>query len=322
MRKSVLAGMLALGVLAQGCSAGAAGAPALASSGTSGGVGATTEISTAALEGIKRSHISLTALPLGDGKVSTTPKVGYVDSCMTSFNGGGADGPTPWIDETTKTWNLETKPTVEGSVTWTSELKDVIDGAVREITGNGLPSEPTGIFPIQPSDPAHKYDGNPNSIEAQNVADDVPANPTVAKTPSCLPMGPIGVTTDGAQFFNALDAAGRDGGAHEIFDKCGGHPDQSDTYHYHMVTSCLSDPGTGHSKLIGYALDGFGIYGHRGENGKILTDADLDACHGHTHAILWHGKMVVMYHYHATYEYPYTVGCFRGTPAESHRGPG
>jgi len=23
---------------------------------------------------------------------------------------------------------------------------------------------------------------------------------------------------------------------------------------------------------------------------------------------------VSMYHYHATYEYPYTLGCFRGTP--------
>jgi hypothetical protein len=44
----------------------------------------------------------------------------------------------------------------------------------------------------------------------------------------------------------------------------------------------------------------------------LLTSADLDECHGHTHAIPWNGKMVVMYHYHATWDFPYTVGCLRG----------
>ena len=62
------------------------------------------------------------------------------------------------------------------------------------------------------------------------------------------------------------------------------------------------------------ATDGFGIYGNRGETGAALMNADLDACHGHTHAILWDGVMVMMYHYHATKEYPYTLGCYRGTP--------
>lgn len=33
---------------------------------------------------------------------------------------------------------------------------------------------------------------------------------------------------------------------------------------------------TGHSPLFGYALDGFGIYGPRGEDGKMMTNAKLD----------------------------------------------
>ncbi|HAJ61709.1 MAG TPA: hypothetical protein DCP31_22720 [Cyanobacteria bacterium UBA8543] len=66
-------------------------------------------------------------------------------------------------------------------------------------------------------------------------------------------------------------------------------------------------------------MDGFGIYGHRGEGGKVLTNADLDACHGHTHPIEWDGKQVNLYHYHATWEYPYTVGCYRGTAADLKR---
>ena len=66
----------------------------------------------------------------------------------------------------------------------------------------------------------------------------------------------------------------------------------------------------------------FGIYGRFGEDGETLSN-DLDECHGHTHEIEgdgkqieWDGKQVEMYHYHATYEYPYTIGCFRGTPSE------
>ena len=29
---------------------------------------------------------------------------------------------------------------------------------------------------------------------------------------------------------------------------------------------------------------------------------------------MWHGNKVSMYHYVLTEEYPYTVGCFKGTP--------
>ena len=70
-----------------------------------------------------------------------------------------------------------------------------------------------------------------------------------------------------------------------------------------------------HSDLVGYALDGYGLYGPFGENGARLTNADLDACHGHTHTIPWDGAPVSLYHYHVTREYPYTVGCYHGTPA-------
>lgn len=72
--------------------------------------------------------------------------------------------------------------------------------------------------------------------------------------------------------------------------------------------------------LVGYALDGFGIYGQHGEGGRTLTNGDLDACHGHTHTVIWDGEAREIYHYHLTDEYPYTLGCFRGTPSGSSRG--
>lgn len=36
-----------------------------------------------------------------------------------------------------------------------------------------------------------------------------------------------------------------------------------------------------HSPLFGYTLDGFGMFGPRSEGGKLVTNADLDECHGH-----------------------------------------
>ena len=61
-------------------------------------------------------------------------------------------------------------------------------------------------------------------------------------------------------------------------------------YHHHAVPWCLADPGKGQSRLLGYAFDGFGI----------------------TSTVTWRGKKVRMYHDVATWEFPYTVGCFRG----------
>ena len=74
-------------------------------------------------------------------------------------------------------------------------------------------------------------------------------------------------------------------------------------------------PGeSGNNQLVGYALDGFGIYSMYDANGMEITNADLDACHGTTSEVMWNGNLVNMYHYVLTQEYPYTIGCFMGTP--------
>jgi hypothetical protein len=126
----------------------------------------------------------------------------------------------------------------------------------------------------------------------------------------------VGIMLSGVVIFSAFDAEGRDAVAHEVQDTCDGHPQSTGFYHYHSLSDCIVDTATsGHSSLVGYAFDGFGIYGYYGEDGAELTNEDLDECHGHTHLIEWDGQMVEMYHYHATHEFPYVVGCFHGTPA-------
>lgn len=119
--------------------------------------------------------------------------------------------------------------------------------------------------------------------------------------------------TNGVGFFPGLSLALTDAQAWELLDDCGGQTASPAYYHYHSVPPCLSDSGTAHSNLLGYALDGFGLYGPRGEDGEQLSNDDLDECHGHTHGIDWDGTPSTMFHYHLTMEFPYVISCYRGT---------
>lgn len=259
-----------------------------------------------------------TKLPLGDGKFSSSPKVGFVFSCNTRFQSGiGAFKDGVWI-KSDGTFDATAKAVVDGNVIWKNHrLRITLEKDSRKIIGNNLPNHATGIFPISANDDAFAYDRNPNRINEQILGLTLPVAPKTAARASCLGMGPIGVLLSGSWLFNALDEGGRDAVAHEIQDACDGHPEQRGAYHYHNVSSCVLKQTNG-SGLVGYALDGFGIFA-ASENGKLLTNADLDECHGHSGEILWNGKKVLMYHYHATLEFPYTIGCFKGTPVVGRR---
>jgi hypothetical protein len=263
------------------------------------------------------TRVDPTALPLGDGNVSTSPKVGYVDSCQTRFgNVGGAQAVGPWINTAAKTWNSTTKIAVQGAVSWSNaSFSATVSGGRRVVKTNDHPrGHTTRTFPIGASDPAVSYDRNPNHIAAQSITWSLPANPTAASSPSCTNGGPVGVLTDGVLLFNALDGEGRDAVAHEVLDSCGGHPEMTSAYHHHEVPSCILDQATGRSTLVGYAKDGYGVYVERDSNGDVVTNASLDACHGRTSTVTWNGKKKKLYHYDATLEYPYAIGCYHGTP--------
>jgi len=259
------------------------------------------------------SDVDLTHLTVGDGKYSTSPQTGYVYSCQTSFNGGGASGTGSWMNGD-GTWDATKKAAVDGSVTWPGSFTVSIQGDQRVFTGNDLPNHTTGNFPISPSDDAYAVDRNPNSIKEQSISLSLPVTPSAAAQPNCV-GGEIGIMLSGVVIFSAFDAEGHDAAAHEVQDNCDGHPQVSGFYHYHNLSDCIVDNAAGHSALMGYAFDGYGIYGYYSEDGAEVTNADLDQCHGHTHMVEWDGQMVEMYHYHATHEFPYVVSCFHGEPA-------
>jgi hypothetical protein len=253
-------------------------------------------------------------LPLGDGKISSTPKIGYVVPCLAQFpGGGGAHRIGDWVKN--GTWDPTGKPIVEGNITWpNAQISVAVEGDFRVVRANNLPKHATGEFPIRPGTKAFDYDRNPNSIGEQNILLRLPVNPLPASNPNCVPLGMIGFALSGVAIFNAFDLDGRDAPAYEIQDKCNGHPEPNRQYHYHHWSPCIPDvSGSGnHSALVGWMIDGFPIFGLKGKGGKKMVNADLDACHGHSHVVEIDGQSRIQYHYHFTEEYPYTVGCLAG----------
>lgn len=75
------------------------------------------------------------------------------------------------------------------------------------------------------------------------------------------------------------------------FDDAGGHINVHQGYHYHAATglSFSIEQNDGHAPLIGYAMDGHGIYARTDKRGD--EPIDLDDCRGHYDEIRG-------YHYH------------------------
>jgi hypothetical protein len=262
-------------------------------------------------------------LPLGDGKISNTPKRGYVVACNTQFpGGGGAHRAGDWIRD--GFWNPSAKPVVEGNVAWPNAAISVArEGAQRVVRANNLPTHRTGQYPIAPGSAAYAYDRNPNAVTEQTVLLRLPAEPAAAAQPGCVPMGMVGFALSGVAIFNAFDLAGRDAPAYEIQDRCNGHPERGGRYHYHDWSPCLAkdaaDRAYASDEPVGWMLDGYPILGPFDEQGQPITNADLDECHGRVGPVRIDGEVKTMYHYRFTREYPYTIGCFRGAVDASLR---
>ncbi len=262
-------------------------------------------------------------LPLGSGNYSTTtPQVGVIYACgnarfVYNLIQTGARKFGDWVRD--PTWSFAQKLReniyVHGEVYWPNAAFSVkVSGDTRTVTTNNLPLyAPTGVFPTESSDPAYEYGTNPNPITPQSISISVPTDPIVQAEPSCLGFGPNLIALDGTVYYGALDSHGRDEPAYEIQDACGGSSDPHGAYHRYMPSACLPHM-LENNALVGYAIDGFGVFSPYDANGRELTTADLDQCHGTTTPIMWDGRMVTMYHYVLTRDFPYSISCFRGIP--------
>ena len=117
------------------------------------------------------------------------------------------------------------------------------------------------------------WTANPNIPTNQNFLFKIPRNPvTQTGTHTPTPLGAIAFWTDGVAIFNALDGFSynnqniwhQDAVVNEgiSFDTCKGHPAPMGSYHHHQNPKCLYNiTPTQHSPIVGYAYDGYPIYG-------------------------------------------------------------
>jgi hypothetical protein len=154
---------------------------------------------------------------------------------------------------------------------------------------------------------------NPNTIASFNYTFKIPLNPAVASTHVATPLGAIGVSLNGVPLFNQYAGPNQPLTAEfKSFDQYAGHPTANGSYHYHVEPKYLTTVKVTKSSLLGFLLDGFPVYGPE-ENGATVTNAILDAYHGHTSVTADYPNGI--YHYHITDADPFINGSgYYGTP--------
>ena len=160
---------------------------------------------------------------------------------------------------------------------------------------------------------------NPNRISSQNISITVPLHPAEASNKEATALGPIGISVNGVVFYNQYAGPNNQALTNEInsFDQFLGHPQNSGQYHYHVEPTYLTGK-YGNDAFLGVLADGFPVYGPI-ENGKTITNSDLDEYHGHVSATVDFPEGI--YHYHITpNEDPYINGNgFFGSPGNITR---
>ncbi len=147
-----------------------------------------------------------------------------------------------------------------------NEVSITEEGAYRVITANGIPEGKVGAFPNAQ---------NPNSIRPQQYKFRVPLKPQKTGKLTPLPLQDFGIGLNGVPFDPAAaewwNNDRRSGWQKEAIsakhvilgiDTNHAHVQPTGAYHYHGVPTDLMPKGKAEDMvLVGYAADGFPIYG-------------------------------------------------------------
>ena len=151
----------------------------------------------------------------------------------------------------------------------------------------------------------------------------IPLAPALASATTSAVDGPIGIAINGVPIFNPCKQGGCQNGDTKVLgelDVCNGHAGRADDYHYHAAPSCLmagQAPSYWDTHPVGWALDGFAIFGYNNADGTTATRDGV--CGGNTSAV---SNGPSGYSYHVTDASPYVLSCFRGTPSPDLAGQG
>ena len=259
--------------------------------------------------------------------------------------------------------------TADGSSASYSETISTAQGVMkRTIVTNGCPNHEsycTGKPGPAPTCKDKGEQGSDTEAIQQDVNVDIPANPILKSsyTPGELDcsMGAIAYALNGIGFYSGAVGYDADGNCPQLdvadpeaewisFDCCTGHSDYEAAYHYHFPPSCLlaqankaAPISDGHSAQVGWAEDGFPIYGPLGPGGVEIRNCGTsgahstycqDECGGYEGELP--GVDNYKYRYYITGKvgdlntlpstpmpdseelyYPYTIRCYRGCTLSS-----
>ncbi|NCP24482.1 MAG: YHYH protein [Erythrobacter sp.] len=159
-------------------------------------------------------------------------------------------------------------------------------------------------------------------VPADGYAAPIPLAPVLGSTPQTRDAA-LGVAVNGVPIFDYT--GGGEMTAEDLFhhqtqhdtlqteqlDVCGGHAGRGDDYHYHVKPSCMIEQmnNAGDDAIIGWAYDGYPIYGDNNPDGTAIPTDALDVCNGQPDATFG-------YRYHTSEVAPYIVQCLMGEVAD------
>ncbi|MBK8257516.1 MAG: YHYH protein [Polyangiaceae bacterium] len=262
-----------------------------------------------------------------------------------SSGGGGAGG---GMGGTSDCWQAKTMLDLTnakgaGASYPKPELTAACQGGKLIVDGNGIPHY---TF-VQTT---------PNALVTNTEHYEITLTPQIAAQTTEIPLlGTVGFAVNGQPFFGPnegavpADEAYGDPIYNGLMDPCLGHT--AFAYHYHsMDVKCLNEaslvaepwmnadpPADERSPVIGWALDGFPVYGSlECTDSSCSTVVEMKSSYvkvGDPHSHVWdayeyqaqtdstyldecngHVGPDGDYHYHVTAGFPYILGCYKGTP--------
>lgn len=159
-------------------------------------------------------------------------------------------------------------------------------------------------------------------VPSSGYAAAVPLRPVIGATPQTRDAA-LGVAVNGVPIFDytgggemSVDDLFHHQTQHDTLitqqlDVCGGHAGRGDDYHYHVAPVCMIEQmnNAGHAAIIGWAYDGFPIYGDNNPDGTPIAEGTLDVCNGQTDDTFG-------YRYHTSSGAPYIIQCLMGEVAD------
>lgn len=217
--------------------------------------------------------------------------------------------------------NIQHARAIAEQAGWTDNVTLSFENDKMIVRSNGLPKQEIlrAYQALSPLDNKTVYVVEPLAMRIRVL---ISLQPRLAQTKTPTRIGIIGIAINGALIYSPYDADGVTYALEANFtrdnipfiDDCNGHPNPfALQYHYHGIPTCLTkriDQPDQHSRLLGYLLDGFPIYGPQDAGGALITPASLDECNGHFGPTPEFPAGT--YHYHFTKESPYSIPCYAG----------